>query len=135
MRVENVDARLFYEQEAIECGWSKALLERQIHSSYYQRIIANRGKSGLAAIARERLPGEPIPAESVLKSPYVLEFLGLPNAQELHESTLEQAIIDNLQSFLLELGKGFSFVARQMHIRFDDDDFYIEAGLEERRNP
>ncbi len=126
MRVENADARLFYEREAIECGWSKAQLERQIQSSYYQRIIANRGKSGLAAAARERLPGEPVPAENVLKSPYVLEFLGLPDARELHESALEQAIIDNLQSFLLELGKGFSFVARQKHIRFDDDDFYVD---------
>jgi predicted nuclease of restriction endonuclease-like (RecB) superfamily len=126
MRVENADARSFYEQEAIECGWSKAQLERQIQSSYYHRIIANRGKSGLAAIARERLPGQPVPAESVLKSPYVLEFLGLPDARELHESALEQAIIDNLQSFLLELGKGFSFVARQKHIGFDDDDFYVD---------
>jgi len=126
MRVENADARLFYEQEAIECGWSKAQLERQIQSSYYQRIIANRGKSGLAAAARDRLPGESVPAENVLKSPYVLEFLGLPDAWELHESTLEQAIIDNLQLFLLELGKGFSFVARQKHIRFDDDDFYVD---------
>lgn len=126
MRVENVDARSFYEQETIECGWSKAQLERQIQSSYYQRIIANRGKSGLAAIARDRLPGQPVPAESVLKSPYVLEFLGLPDTRELHESALEQAIIDNLQSFLLELGKGFSFVARQKHIRFDDDDFYVD---------
>ncbi len=64
--------------------------------------------------------------ETVLKSPYVLEFLGLPDTPALHESTLEQAIIDNLQSFLLELGKGFSFVARQKHLRFDDDDFYID---------
>ncbi len=126
MRVENADARSFYEQEAIECGWSKAQLERQIQSSYYQRIISNRGKSGLAAAARDRLPGEPVLAESVLKSPYVLEFLGLPDARELHESAIEQAIIDNLQSFLLELGKGFSFVARQKHIRFDDDDFYVD---------
>jgi len=126
MRVENADARSFYEQEAIECGWSKAQLERQIQSSYYQRIISNRGKSGLAAAARDRLPGEPVLAESVLKSPYVLEFLGLPDARELHESAIEQAIIDNLQSFLLELGKGFSFVARQKHIRFDDDAFYVD---------
>ncbi len=126
MRVETADARSFYEQEAIECGWSKAQLERQIQSSYYQRIIANSGKSGLAAAARDRLPGESVPAENVLKSPYVLEFLGLPDSRELHESALEQAIIDNLQSFLLELGKGFSFVARQKHIRFDDDDFYVD---------
>src|SRR5690606_5663235 len=120
------EAREFYEQEAAECGWTKAQLERQIQSSYFQRIVANRGKAGLIAADRERLPGEPTPAETFLKTPYVLEFLGLPDSPRLHEEALEQAIIDNLQSFLLELGKGFSFVARQKHIRFDDDDFYID---------
>lgn len=126
MRVENVEARGFYEQEAIDCGWSKSQLERQIHSSYYQRIIANRGKSGLVAQGRERLAGEAVGAGLILKSPYVLEFLGLPDSKELHETALEQAIINNLQAFLLELGKGFSFVARQKHIRFGDDDFYVD---------
>lgn len=126
MRVEDAEARDFYEREAAECGWSKAQLERQIQSSYYQRILANRGEAGLAATERERLPGQPIDAGDVLKSPYVLEFLGLPDAPELRESAFEQAIIDNLQSFLLELGKGFSFVARQKHIRFDDEDFYVD---------
>jgi len=126
MRVLDSEARDFYEREAAECGWTKSQLERQIQSSYYQRIVANRGKAGLVAADRERLPGEPTSAAAILKSPYVLEFLGLPDSPELHESTLEQAIIDNLQSFLLELGKGFSFVARQKHIRFDDDDFYID---------
>jgi predicted nuclease of restriction endonuclease-like (RecB) superfamily len=126
MRVKNEEARDFYERETAECGWSKAQLERQIQSSYYQRIIANRGKAGLIDIERERLPGEAVAAEHILKSPYILEFLGLPDTRELHESALEQAIIDNLQSFLLELGKGFSFVARQKHIRIDDDDFYVD---------
>jgi predicted nuclease of restriction endonuclease-like (RecB) superfamily len=126
MRVRDTDAREFYEREAAECGWTKAQLERQIQSSYYQRIVSNRGKAGLVATDRKKLPGEPTPAEAILKSPYVLEFLGLPDTPELHESALEQSIIDNLQSFLLELGKGFSFVARQKHIRFDDDDFYID---------
>lgn len=126
MRVEDAAARDFYEREAAECGWSKAQLERQIHSSYYQRILANRGEAGLVSQERERLPGEPINAGDILKSPYVLEFLGLPDAPELHESTFEQAIIENLQSFLLELGKGFSFVARQQHLRLDDDDFYVD---------
>ncbi|MCA9442538.1 MAG: DUF1016 family protein [Candidatus Omnitrophica bacterium] len=126
MRVDDPAARDFYEREAAECGWSKAQLERQIHSSYYQRILANRGETELAATERERLPGEPVNPGDVLKSPYVLEFLGLPDKPELHESAFEQAIIDNLQSFLLELGKGFSFVARQQHIRFDDEDFYVD---------
>lgn len=126
MRVKNESARAFYEQETIECGWSKAQLERQIQSSYYQRILANRGEAGLTTPERERLPGEPTPPETVIKSPYVLEFLGLSDSPNLHESAVEQAIIDNLQSFLLELGKGFSFVARQKQIRFDGDDFYVD---------
>jgi len=126
MRVKNKEARVFYEQEAIDCGWSKAQLERQIQSSYYQRILANRGEEGLTSTVRERLPGEALSAESLINSPYVLEFLGLPDTPGLHESRLEQAIIENLQHFLLELGKGFSFVARQKKIRFDGDDFYID---------
>jgi predicted nuclease of restriction endonuclease-like (RecB) superfamily len=126
MRVENVNARDFYEREAIECGWSKAQLERQIQSFYYDRIVANRGKEGLLPAGRERLAGEIAQPSHLLKSPMVLEFLGLPDSPDLHESKLEQAIIDHLQNFLLELGKGFSFVARQKHIRFGDDDFYID---------
>ncbi|HCC53366.1 MAG TPA: hypothetical protein DEQ20_00320 [Desulfobulbaceae bacterium] len=97
-----------------------------MHSFYYDRIVANRGVKGLLSEKRERLPGERVQPAHLLKSPMVLEFLGLPNSRELHESRLEQAIIDNLQNFLLELGKGFSFVARQKRIRFGDDDFYID---------
>lgn len=126
MRVENGAARDFYEREASECGWSKVQLERQIHSFYYDRIVANRGVKGLLPEGRERLLGERVQPSHLLKSPMVLEFLGLPDSRELHESRLEQAIIDNLQNFLLELGKGFSFVARQKRIRFGDDDFYID---------
>lgn len=126
MRVQDEQARQFYEQEAIDCGWSKAQLERQIQSAYYQRILANRGQPGLADPSRERLPGDMQAPATLIKTPYILEFLGLPDTPSLHESTLEQAIVDNLQAFLLELGKGFSFVARQKHIRFDDEDFYID---------
>ncbi|MBV5327152.1 MAG: DUF1016 family protein, partial [Chlorobium sp.] len=126
MRIQDHDARAFYEQEAIDCGWSKDQLERQIQSSYYQRIIANHGQNGLISASREKMSGESTSATTFLKSPFVLEFLGLPDSPDLHESSLEQAIIDNLQSFLLELGKGFSFVARQKHIRFDDDDFFVD---------
>jgi predicted nuclease of restriction endonuclease-like (RecB) superfamily len=126
MRVDDIKARDFYEQEAIECGWSKVQLERQIHSFYYERILSHRGIQGLATEGRERLIGERVHPAQVLKSPMVLEFLGLPDSMQLHESQLEQSIIDNLQQFLLELGKGFSFVARQKHIRFGDDDFYVD---------
>jgi predicted nuclease of restriction endonuclease-like (RecB) superfamily len=126
MRVENVAARDFYERETSECGWSKLQLERQIHSFYFDRIVANRGEQGLLPDSRERLPGDKVQPSHLLKSPMVLEFLGLPDFRELHESKLEQAIIDNLQNFLLELGKGFSFVARQKRLRFGDDDFYVD---------
>jgi predicted nuclease of restriction endonuclease-like (RecB) superfamily len=126
MRVAKRDARDFYEQEAAECGWSKTQLERQIRTSYYERILANKGEAGLLPANHERLPGDPLSPVHALKSPYVLEFLDLPDSTDLHERDLEQSIIDNLQAFLLELGKGFSFVARQKHIRFDDDDFYLD---------
>jgi predicted nuclease of restriction endonuclease-like (RecB) superfamily len=129
MRVTDEKARDFYEAEAVECGWSKAQLERQIQSSLYQRILAHHGEEGLVAPERERLPGQPISAREVLRSPLVREFLDLPDSPSLRESDLERAIIENLQSFLLELGKGFAFVARQKHVRFDDDDFYIDLDL------
>lgn len=126
MRVKDEKARDFYEHETVECGWSKTQLERQIHTSYYERIIANHGENGLLPDKHEYLPGERLSPVHILKSPMVLEFLDLPDTPKLHESHLEQAIIDNLQSFLLELGKGFSFVARQKHIKIDDDDFYVD---------
>ena len=126
MRVKNNKAMDFYEKEAVECGWSKSQLERQIQTSYYERIIANHGEQGLLPEGRERLPGEPLNPGQILKSPMVLEFLDLPDDPSLHESRLEDAIIGNLQLFLLELGKGFSFVARQKNINFDDDNFYID---------
>ena len=126
MRVDSLEARDFYEREAIDCGWSKVQLERQIHSFYFDRIVANQGKKGLLPTGRERLPGEAVQPSQVLKSPMVLEFLGLPASPSLHESRLEQAIIDNLQTFLLELGKGFSFVARQKRMSIGNDDFYLD---------
>ncbi|NQT60363.1 MAG: DUF1016 domain-containing protein [Bacteroidetes bacterium] len=126
MQVKNNKALNFYEQETAECGWSKTQLERQIQSSYYERIIANHGEQSLLSSERERLHGDLPNPVHVLKSPMVLEFLDLPDDPSLHESTLEDAIIRNLQLFLLELGKGFSFVARQKNINFDGDNFFID---------
>jgi predicted nuclease of restriction endonuclease-like (RecB) superfamily len=126
MRVANPEARHFYEKESVECGWSKAQLERQIQTSYYERIIQHKGKDGILPTNRERLPGEILSPIQILKSPYILEFLDLPDTPSLHEKDIEKAIISNLQLFLLELGKGFSFVARQKHISFDDEDFYVD---------
>jgi predicted nuclease of restriction endonuclease-like (RecB) superfamily len=125
MRVDKKSARDFYETEAVACGWNRRQLERQIHSFFYERLLMSEDKQGMLQQARaeEKEGLKPI---DVLKDPYVLEFLDLPDAAKLHESDLEQAIIDNLQHFLLELGKGFSFVARQKRMRFGDEDFYVD---------
>lgn len=125
MRIEKDKARQFYEEEAVTCGWTKRELERQIHSFYYERLLASKDKKGMLQAERSIKRQELLP-EDILKSPTVLEFLNLPDVAPLHESELEQAIIDNLQSFLLELGKGFAFVARQQRLRFDDEDFYVD---------
>ena len=126
LRVKSERARIFYEKEAAECGWGTRQLERQIQTSYFERILDNHEQEGLLPASHKRLPSENLNPIHVLKSPMVLEFLDLPDDSDLHESKLEQAIINNLQSFLLELGTGFSFVARQKHIHFSDDDFYID---------
>ena len=125
MRVEKIETRNFYEREAIAGGWDKRTLERQIQSLYYERMLKSRKPEKMLAEGRH-LPvsgGTPIDA---LKNPYVLEFLGLPDAAEFHESDLERAIITHLQRFLLELGSGFAFVARQKHIRIEEQDRYID---------
>ena len=91
MRVKNEQACNSYEHEAAECRWGKAQLERQIHTATYERIMAHHGQEGLSAPQRQRLPGEAVPAETIIKSPYVLEFLGLPDSPQLHENAMEQA--------------------------------------------
>ena len=125
MRVEKIEARDFYEREAIAGGWDKRTLERQIQSLYYERMLKSRKPEKMLAEGRhlQVSGGTPIDA---LKNPYVLEFLGLPDAAEFHESDLERAIITHLQRFLLELGSGFAFVARQKHIRIEEQDRYID---------
>ncbi|MEW6077471.1 MAG: PDDEXK nuclease domain-containing protein [Thermodesulfobacteriota bacterium] len=125
MRVENRETRDFYEREAIAGGWDKRTLERQIQSFYYERILKSRKPEKMLAEGRN-LPVAAAPAADELKNPYVLEFLGLPDAAAFHESNLEQAIITHLQRFLLELGSGFAFVARQKHIRIEEQDRYID---------
>jgi len=124
MRVENSAARQFYEAEAVHDNWSRRDLERQIGSLFYERLLASTDKTAMRTGVRQ----EPIPLTplDMLKDPYVLEFLDLPQVPQLHESQLEQALIDKLQHFLLELGRGFSFVARQKRMRFDDKDFYVD---------
>jgi len=125
MRVVKPDARDFYEREAIECCWDKRSLERQIHSQYYERMLASQNPQQMIESARREVVPRPEGIES-LKNPYVLEFLGLPEDSTLHENQLESAIITHLQAFLLELGKGFAFVARQKRMRFEDSDLYVD---------
>ena len=124
MRVKDETARQFYLEEAISCGWSSRQLDRQINSFYYQRILASKDK---ASVADEINKLEPKPEyEKIIKDPYVLEFLDLPANVHFYESDLEQAVIDHIQKFLLELGKGYSFVARQKHFDVDGRHFYID---------
>jgi predicted nuclease of restriction endonuclease-like (RecB) superfamily len=125
MRVDSTEARHFYEREAIAGGWDKRTLERQIQSFYYERIRKSSEPEKMLAQGRS-LPVAAAHPTDALKNPYVLEFLGLPNAAAFHESDLERAIITHLQRFLLELGSGFAFVARQKHIRIEEQDRYID---------
>ena len=124
MKVEDDKAREFYLEEASKCGWSARQLDRQINSFFYQRILASKDKDSVAA---EIDTLEPKPEyEKIIKDPYVLEFLDLPANEHFYESDLEQALIDHLQKFLLELGRGYSFVARQKHFNVDGRHFYID---------
>ncbi len=124
LRVDKPEARAFYEIEAIKNRWSARELERQINSLLYERLALSRDKKGLLQLARK---GQEIQqATDVFKDPFVIEFLGLPESPNLAETELEQALIDNLRAFLLELGKGFAFVARQERLTLDGDHFYID---------
>ena len=124
MKVADETARKFYLEETIKSGWSSRQLDRQINSFYYQRILASKKK---ASVAAEIDVLEPRPEyEKIIKDPYVLEFLNLPANEHFYESELEQALIDHLQKFLLELGRGYSFVARQKHFNVDGRHFYID---------
>ena len=124
LRIDTPEARSFYEIEAIKNNWSARELERQINSLLYERLAKSKDKTGLMRLAAK---GQEIqsPAD-VFKDPVVIEFLGLPESPRLVESDLEQALINNLQLFLLELGKGFAFVSRQERITLDGDHFYID---------
>jgi predicted nuclease of restriction endonuclease-like (RecB) superfamily len=124
LKADSADSRAFYEIEAVKNNWSARELERQINSLLFERLAKSRDKAGLMKLATK---GQEIatPAD-VFKDPVVIEFLGLPESNRLVESDLEQALINNLQAFLLELGKGFAFVSRQERITLDGDHFYID---------
>jgi predicted nuclease of restriction endonuclease-like (RecB) superfamily len=126
MRVEKPDARQWYMSEAASQNWSVRALQRQINSLYYERLLMSRDKAPVIDEMREKtetlasLPGD------FIKDPYVLEFLGIPDAHQFREAELEQAIIGKLQAFMLELGKGFAFVGRQHRISTETKDFFVD---------
>ncbi len=124
LRVDSAKARAFYEIEAINNNWAARELGRQINSLLFERLAGSRDKQGVMKLTKK---GQSIStAIDVFKDPVVIEFLGLPESPRLAESDLEQSLISNLQSFLLELGKGFAFVSRQERITLDGDHFYID---------
>ena len=124
MRVENEQARQFYVDECAKSNWSTRQLERQINTFSYQRLLASHNDYAVVADTTAREPAKS--PEDIIRDPYVLEFLGMEQSASFYESDLEQALIDHLQKFLLELGRGFSFVARQQHINFDGRHFHID---------
>ena len=130
MRVKNLQARKFYEIEAYNQQWSKRQLQRQIASSLYERLALSRDKDEVMRLANE---GQVMEKPSdIIKNPLVLEFLGLKPDTAYSETDLETAILDKLESFLLECGKGFLFEARQKRFTFDEDNFYVDLVLYNR---
>ena len=124
MRISDEKRRSWYTDECAKSGWSVRQLDRQINTMFYERLLSSRDKESVAA---EIQTSEPKPEyEKIIRDPYVLEFLDLPANPHFYEKDLEQALIDHLQNFLLELGRGFSFVARQKMISFDGRQFYID---------
>lgn len=124
LSVDNETARLWYMNEAANEVWSTRQLDRQISTLYYERLLSSREKESVVAEAKEKL-SQVSPLEFI-RDPYVLDFLNLKDYPSIHESDIEKSLISHLQDFLLELGKGFCFVARQKRMRYEEDDFYVD---------
>jgi predicted nuclease of restriction endonuclease-like (RecB) superfamily len=124
IRIEDETKRHFYTEECVKAGWSVRQLDRQINSFFYERLLSSQDKKSVAEEIQQLEPKAEY--EKIIRDPYVLEFLNLDANPHFYEKDLEQALIDHLQKFLLELGRGFSFVARQKHINFDGEHFYID---------
>lgn len=125
IRIENPQAREWYLKESIDNNWSSRALDRQISVLYYERLLASQNSQSVIAEAKEKTEPLKESIQDYLRDPYILDFLNLQD-KTYQENQIEQAIISNLQQFLLELGKGFAFVERQKRLRFDDEDFYID---------
>ena len=126
LKTEREDARLFYMQEAIEGNWSTRTLERQLNSLYFERMVLTQKGGRTLVKAEAEGKKECMEARDIIKDPYVLDFLELKANTNFYEQELEQAIIDKLQDFLLELGKGFSFVSRQYRVSLEGEHFFID---------
>lgn len=126
IRIQNEAARDWYMKEAISCNWSVRALERQIGSLFYERLLASSDRQAVTCEANEKIAELQETPKDLIRDPYILEFLGLPGMGKLLESDLEQGLMDHLQSFLLELGRGFAFVSRQERISTETKDFYID---------
>lgn len=124
LRVEKPDARAFYETEAVNARWSTRELERQINSMLFERLALSRDKAGVMELAKKG--HEIYQPTDLVKDPYVLEFTGIRQDERFIEKDLESALIDKLQQFLLELGKGFAFIGRQQRITLDGRHFFID---------
>lgn len=124
MRIQNEDERIFYEQLAIQENWGKRELSRQYGSSLYERMLIGKDKQQILRLSKKgRLAEKPA---DLVKDPYILEFLGIPEQTDFSETELESRLIDHLQEFLLELGTGFAFVARQKRFTFEEDHFRVD---------
>jgi len=126
IRVENEAAREWYMNEAVKCNWSVRALERQIGTLYYERLLASNDRPAVESEAEDNTRPLIESPREVIRDPYILDFLGLPGSGKFLESEFEQALMDHLQSFLLELGRGFAFVGRQERISTETKDFFID---------
>ncbi|WP_235391042.1 YhcG family protein [Segatella hominis] len=126
IRVEDKKAREWYAKEAFEQGWSYRTLNRNINTLYYERLLMSKKKQPVVNEMQDKTKAYQQDKLEYIKSPVVLEFLGLPEDTSLAESKLETAIINNLEKFLMEMGKGYALVARQQHIRTEENDYYID---------
>ena len=126
IRIEDKQARDWYAKEAFEQGWSYRTLSRNINTLYYERLLMSKDKAPVEKEMKEKTNEFQQDKLEYIKSPVVMEFLGLPSDSSLKESKLESAIIDNLEKFLMEMGKGYALVARQQHIRTEENDYYID---------
>jgi len=125
MRIENKEAREWYITESIENNWSARALDRQIATLYYERLLSRKEKNPVKDESKNKTQELKLSSTDMLRDPYIFDFLNLPH-QSLLESNIEQALMDNLQQFLLELGRGFAFVSRQQRLHVEEQDFYID---------